>query len=186
MTVFTSAARKREFVSDAPVIRAINGFAPFIGENTWIAPNATVVGDVHLGTECSVWYQAVLRGDVGKILVGDYTNIQDGAILHTTTGKSTVKLGNYVTVGHRAIVHGCHTEDHVLIGMGAIVLDNAQIGEGAVIAAGAVVKENTKVDSGSLWAGVPAVKVKEFDPGISAEKMRKMAEAYATYKNWYS
>ena len=168
------------------MISVINGFTPLIGENTWIAPNATVVGDVHLGIECSVWYQAVLRGDVGKILVGDYTNIQDGAILHTTTGKSTVKLGNYVTVGHRAIVHGCHTEDHVLIGMGSIILDNAHIGKGAVVAAGAVVKENTIVEPGSLWAGVPAVKVKDLDTNVSSEKMRDMAKAYAIYKKWYS
>ncbi|MCA1762071.1 MAG: gamma carbonic anhydrase family protein [Cryomorphaceae bacterium] len=168
-----------------PIIEEINGLAPFIGEDTWIAPNATVVGDVHIGIHCSIWYQAVLRGDVGKITIGNHTNIQDGAVVHTTTGKSTVTLGNRVTVGHRAIVHGCNAEDDVLIGMGAIVLDNAYIETGAIVAAGAVVKENTRIPSGTIWAGVPAAQVKKLDSKEAISAMRNMADGYVNYKDWY-
>lgn len=168
-----------------PIIEKINGLAPFVGDETWIAPNATVVGDVHIGIHCSIWYQAVLRGDVGKITIGNHTNIQDGAVVHTTTGKSTVTLGDRVTVGHRAIVHGCTAEDNVLIGMGAIVLDNAYIESGAIIAAGAVVKENTRIPSGTIWAGVPAVQVKELDIEQAKSAMSKMADGYVKYKDWY-
>jgi carbonic anhydrase/acetyltransferase-like protein (isoleucine patch superfamily) len=174
------------FVSDKPIIESINGMAPFLGEHTWVAPNATIVGDVHLGAHCSVWYQAVLRGDVGKILIGDETNIQDGAVLHSTTGKSTIKLGNRVTVGHRAIVHGCIAEDDVLIGMGATVLDNAFLERGSIVAAGAVVLENTRVPSGTIWAGVPARQVKKMDVDKAISMMKEMAKGYVGYKDWYA
>ena len=168
-----------------PIIQKVNGMAPFIGEHTFIAPNATILGDVHIGTNCSIWHQAVLRGDVGRILIGDQTNIQDGAILHSTTGKSRVTIGNRVTVGHRAIVHGCTIHDEALIGMGSIVLDNAVIEKGAVVAAGAVVLENTLVPAGTIWAGVPAKQVKKLDPKKSVEMMKKMAAGYVAYKDWY-
>lgn len=167
------------------MIRELNGFAPRIGKNVWIAENATIIGEVIIGDECSIWYNAVIRGDVGSITIGNGTNIQDGAILHTTTGKSIVKLGNNVTVGHGAIVHGCTTDDHVLIGMGSIVLDNAHVGEGAIVAAGAVVKENTKIPPATIWAGIPARQVKTLDRTRSMEQMKKMAEGYQKYKEWY-
>ncbi len=168
-----------------PIIQKVNGIAPFIGEHTFIAPNATILGDVHIGAHCSIWYQAVLRGDVGRILIGDETNIQDGAVLHSTTGKSRVTIGNRVTVGHRAIVHGCTINDDALIGMGAIVLDNAVVESGAIVAAGAVILENTVVTAGTIWAGVPAKLVKRIDTKQSVEMMRKMAEGYVGYKDWY-
>ena len=167
------------------MIKGLKGYDPLIGSNCWIAENATVIGEVVLGDECSIWYNAVLRGDVGKIEIGSHSNIQDGAIVHTTTGKSTVRLGNYVTVGHRAIVHGCSSDDYVLIGMGSIVLDNAHIGKGAIVAAGAVVKENTQIPAHTLWAGIPARQVKVLDPDTSIESMKAMAEGYANYKEWY-
>ncbi len=168
-----------------PIIEKVNGYAPFIGEHTWIAPNATIVGDVHLGEHCSVWYQAVLRGDVGKITIGDETNVQDAVVIHSTTDKSTVTIGNRVTIGHRAIIHGCTIEDEALIGMGAIVLDNAVVERGAIVAAGAVVLENAVVKSGTIWAGVPAREVKKLDPELSIEEMRKSAAGYVKYKEWY-
>lgn len=181
---FMSAANKAQFVSK-PIIEKVNGYAPFIGEHTWIAPNATIVGDVHLGMHCSVWYQAVLRGDVGKITIGDETNIQDGTVIHSTTGKSTVNIGKRVTIGHRAIIHGCTIHDEVLIGMGAIVLDNAVIETGAVVAAGAVVLENAVVRSGTIWAGIPAKEVKKIDLEKSIEELRRSAAGYVKYKDWY-
>ncbi len=166
-------------------VRAVNGLAPFIGEGTWLAPSATVVGDVHIGEQCSVWYQAVVRGDAGAIIIGNSVNIQDGAILHCTTNKSTIRFGDRVTVGHRAIVHGCTAEDDVLIGMGAIVLDNAHLERGCIVAAGAVVLENTIVPAGTVWAGVPAVQVKVNNLEKAVAGMRQMAEGYVKYKEWY-
>lgn len=160
--------------------------SPSMGEGSWIAPNATLVGDVETGKECSIWYQAVLRGDVGKILLGDYVNVQDGAVIHATTDKSVVTVGNRVTIGHRAIVHGCEIANNALIGMGSIVLDNAKIGEGAIVAAGAVVLENTIVPPGTIWAGVPAKQVKKLDLEKAKSQMSAMADGYAHYKNWYT
>lgn len=160
--------------------------SPEIGQGTWIAPNATLTGDVQLGKECSVWYQAVIRGDVGRITIGDKSNVQDGAIIHATTGKSVVKVGSSVTIGHRAIVHGCEIADYALIGMGSIVLDNAKIGEGAIVAAGAVVLENTVVPPATIWAGVPAVQVKQMDVDEAKDRMKQMADGYAHYKGWYA
>lgn len=168
-----------------PIIENLNGYAPFIGEHTFIAPNATIVGDVHIGRDCSVWYQAVLRGDVGKITIGDETNVQDGVVIHSTTNKSTVTIGNRVTIGHRAIIHGCMIHDEALIGMGAIVLDNALVETGAIVAAGAVVLENAIVKSGTIWAGIPAKEVKKLDLKQSIEEMRRSAAGYVKYKEWY-
>lgn len=172
-------------MSDRESIRPVKGLAPVIGEDSWVAPNATVVGDIRTGKECSIWYQAVLRGDVGPIRLGDQVNIQDGAVLHTTRGYSEVVLGDRVTVGHRAIVHGCTAEDDVLIGMGAIVMDKAYIERGALVAAGAVVLENTHIEAGSIYAGVPArcVKKRPVDEAVAVN--RKTAEGYVEYKEWY-
>lgn len=170
---------------DKAIVQNVNGYAPFIGEDTWIAPNATIVGDVHLGKHCSVWYQAVLRGDVGKIRIGDESNVQDAVVIHSTTGKSTVTIGRRVTIGHRAIIHGCDIHDEALIGMGSVVLDNAVVESGAIVAAGAVVLENTIVKAGTIWAGMPAKEVKKLDPDQAREAMRKMAAGYVGYKAWY-
>ena len=180
------AAKRAEIViNQEPIIKSLNGITPRIGSDTFIAPNVTLVGDVEIGNNCSIWYQAVLRGDVGKIQIGDYSNVQDGAVIHATYGKSNTIIGNRVTVGHRAIIHGCIIHDDVLIGMGSIILDNAIIESGAIVAAGAVVLENTVVTRGSIWAGVPAVKVKDLDPEKSIAAMQRLAQAYIGYKAWY-
>jgi carbonic anhydrase/acetyltransferase-like protein (isoleucine patch superfamily) len=163
----------------------LNGHTPSFGEGTWVAHDANVIGEVRCGRDCSIWFQATLRGDVGHIHIGDATNVQDGAIIHATTGKSATLIGNRVTIGHRAIVHGCTVEDDVLIGMGSIVLDNAHVERGAVIAAGAVVLENTRVPAGTTWAGVPARQVKAADPDAMAAAIRQSAESYVKYKDWY-
>jgi carbonic anhydrase/acetyltransferase-like protein (isoleucine patch superfamily) len=167
------------------IVEQLQGKSPQIGKGTWLAPNATLIGDVHMGEGCSIWYQAVVRGDVGAIVFGDHVNIQDGAVVHCTTGKSSVHLGNRVSVGHRAIVHGCTAEDDVLIGMGAIVMDNAYLERGSIVAAGAVVLENTRVKAGTIWAGVPAKQVKQRDVETAVSDVRKTAEAYVYYKTWY-
>jgi carbonic anhydrase/acetyltransferase-like protein (isoleucine patch superfamily) len=159
--------------------------APFLEGEVWVAPNATIVGEVHIGARSSIWYQSVLRGDVGKIVLGTEVNIQDGSVVHTTTGKSEVHLGNRVSVGHRAIVHGCTAEDDVLIGMGSIVMDNAYLERGSIVAAGAVVLENIRVESGWIWAGVPAKPVKKVDMKTALRMIQATANGYVKYKDWY-
>ena len=144
-----------------PVILPVKGISPTIPASCFIAPNATIVGDVEMGEECSVWFNAVIRGDVNSIRMGHKVNIQDGACLHCTYEKTKVEIGNHVSIGHHALVHGCRIEDNVLIGMGAIVMDNVVVGTNTIIAAGAVVLENTICESGSIYAGVPAKKVKD-------------------------
>jgi carbonic anhydrase/acetyltransferase-like protein (isoleucine patch superfamily) len=142
----------------------VRGITPKFGKDCFLAPNATVTGEVNMGDECSVWFNAVVRGDVNSISIGNRVNIQDQAVIHCTYEKAQTIIGNDVSIGHCAIVHGCTLHDHVLIGMGAIVMDHAVIGEGAMIAAGAVVLENTIVEPGSIWAGVPAKKIKQMTP----------------------
>lgn len=157
---------------------------PKFGENCFLAPNATVTGDVEMGDDCSVWFTAVVRGDVNSIRIGNRTNIQDGAVIHCTYEKAATTLGNNVSVGHRAIVHGCTIEDNVLVGMGAIVMDHAVVKEGCIIAAGAVVLENTICEAGYLYAGIPAKKIKQ----VSAEQinnMKKTAGNYVMYSSWF-
>src|ERR1700735_4405203 len=144
-----------------PVILPVKGVFPQIPESCFIAPNATVVGDVILGEDCSIWFNTVVRGDVNSILIGNKVNIQDGAIIHCTYQKTKAVIGNNVSIGHNAIVHGCTLHDNVLIGMGAIVMDNAVIHSNCLIAAGAVILEGTVVEEGTVWAGVPAKKVKD-------------------------
>ena len=144
-----------------PVILPVNGISPKMGNDCFIAPNATIVGDVVMGDFCSVWFSAVIRGDVNSIRLGNKVNIQDGAVIHCTFERSKTYIGNNVSVGHNAIVHGCVIEDNVLVGMGSIIMDNAHIGTNSIIAAGAVVLENTIVEPGSIYAGVPAKKVKD-------------------------
>lgn len=168
-----------------PVILPVEGVMPQIPDSCFIAPNATIAGDVQMGEDCSIWFNAVVRGDVNKIRMGNKVNIQDGACIHCTYQKTETMLGNSVSVGHNAIVHGCTVEDNVLIGMGAIVMDNAHIGSGSIIAAGAVVLENTIVPPGSIFAGVPAKKVKDVSPELMKGEVERIANNYLKYSSWF-
>jgi carbonic anhydrase/acetyltransferase-like protein (isoleucine patch superfamily) len=169
----------------APLILAIKGIHPQFGENCFIAPNATVVGDVIMGNDCSVWFNTVIRGDVNSIRIGNEVNIQDGAIIHCTYQKAATVIGNSVSIGHQAMVHGCTIDDHVLIGMGAIVMDHAHIHSHAIIAAGAVVLENTIVESGSIYAGCPAKKVKDINEEQTGRLIQGIANNYKMYSTWF-
>ncbi|MDH6355675.1 carbonic anhydrase/acetyltransferase-like protein (isoleucine patch superfamily) [Dysgonomonas sp. PH5-45] len=167
------------------LIKEVRGFTPEIGENTYLAENATIVGDVVIGKDCSIWFNAVLRGDVNSIRIGDRVNIQDGSVLHTLYQKSVVEIGNDVSVGHNVVIHGAKIEDGALIGMGSIVLDHAVIGEGAIVAAGSVVLSGTQVEPGSIYAGVPAKFVKKVDPEQGKEINQKIAKNYLMYSGWF-
>lgn len=158
---------------------------PKIGENCYLAPNATIVGDVEIGDDCSIWFNAVVRGDVNSIKIGNKVNIQDSAVLHCTYEKTKVIIGNNVSIGHSALVHGCTLEDNVLIGMGAIVMDNCYVEKNALIAAGAVVLENTRVEAGSIYAGVPARKVKQLDEATFKDQNERIANNYVKYASWF-
>ena len=168
-----------------PVILPVNGVLPSFGNNCYIAPNATVVGDVVMGDDCSVWFNAVVRGDVNAIRIGHKVNIQDGVIIHCTYEKTRAIVGNNVSIGHLAIVHGCKVHDNVLIGMGAIIMDNAEIGSHSIIAAGAVVLEGTIVEPGSIYAGVPAKKVKDISPELIDGEINRIANNYVKYSSWF-
>lgn len=168
-----------------PVILPVNNIMPSFGANCFIAPNATIVGDVQMGNDCSIWFNAVVRGDVNSIRIGNKVNIQDGAVLHCTYKKTTVTLGNNVSIGHNAIVHGCKVDDNVLIGMGAIVMDNCQIGSNTIIAAGAVVTEGTIVPSGCIFAGVPAKKIKDISQELIHGEIDRIANNYLMYSSWF-
>ncbi len=167
------------------LIRALNGITPALGEGCFLAETAVVIGDVVMGDRCSVWYNAVVRGDVNSIRIGHRVNVQDGAVLHCTYQRTTLTIGNDVSIGHNAIVHGCTVHDKVLIGMGAIVMDSAVIGEGSVIAAGAVVLEGTEVPPGSLMAGVPARRIREVGADLSANEIERIARNYLLYADWF-
>jgi carbonic anhydrase/acetyltransferase-like protein (isoleucine patch superfamily) len=167
------------------LIKSVRGFEPQIGKDCYLAENATVVGDVVMGDGCSVWFNAVLRGDVNSIRIGNHVNIQDGSVLHTLYEKSTVEIGNYVSVGHNVTIHGAKIDDYALIGMGATLLDHAQVGEGAIVAAGSLVLSNAVIPPYTLWAGVPAKYVKDVDPSQTNEINRKIAHNYAMYAGWY-
>jgi carbonic anhydrase/acetyltransferase-like protein (isoleucine patch superfamily) len=167
------------------LIKECRGFKPQIGADCFLAENATIVGDVIMGTQCSVWFNAVIRGDVNSIRIGNKVNIQDGAVLHCTYEKTTVTLGNNVSVGHNALVHGCTVEDNVLIGMGSIVMDNCHIESNCIIAAGAVLLEGTRVESGSIYAGVPAKKVKNLSPELFEGEVQRIANNYLMYSSWF-
>jgi carbonic anhydrase/acetyltransferase-like protein (isoleucine patch superfamily) len=167
------------------VILPVNGVLPRFGKDCFIAPNATIVVDVTLGDECSVWFNAVVRGDVNKIKMGNNVNIQDGAIIHCTYEKTETYVGNSVSIGHLAIVHGCTIHDNVLIGMGAIVMDKAVIHSNSIIAAGAVVLEGTIVEPGSIYAGVPAKKVKETPQELVEGEINRIANNYVKYSGWF-
>jgi carbonic anhydrase/acetyltransferase-like protein (isoleucine patch superfamily) len=168
-----------------PLILPVEGKSPQMGEDCYVAENATIVGDVVMGDQCSVWFQAVVRGDVHQIRMGNKVNVQDGAIVHCTYQKAPTTIGNNVSIGHRAIVHGCTIHDNVLIGMGAIVMDNCVIHENCIIAAGSVVLENTIVESGSVYAGVPAKKVKDLTPELFQGEVQRIANNYIKYASWF-
>lgn len=168
-----------------PVILPVKGIMPHIPESCFIAPNATVVGDVKMGDECSVWFNAVIRGDVNSIEMGNKVNVQDGACIHCTYQKTRTIIGNNVSIGHNAIVHGCTVEDNVLIGMGAIVMDRVKIGSNSIIAAGAVVLEDTEVPPGSIFAGVPAKKVKDISQELLKGEVERIANNYIMYSSWF-
>ncbi len=168
-----------------PVILPVKGVMPQIPESCFVAPNATIVGDVIMGEDCSVWFNAVVRGDVNSIRIGNKVNIQDGACIHCTYQKTVADIGNNVSIGHNALVHGCKVEDNVLIGMGAIVMDNAVIGANSIIAAGAVVLEGTKVPPGSVFAGVPAKKVKDISQELLKGEVERIANNYLMYSSWF-
>jgi carbonic anhydrase/acetyltransferase-like protein (isoleucine patch superfamily) len=168
-----------------PVILPVNGKSPAMGNNCFVAPNATIVGDVIMGDDCSVWFNAVVRGDVNSIRMGNKVNVQDGAVIHCTFEKTKAIIGNNVSIGHNAIVHGCTIDDNVLIGMGSIVMDNVHVGSNSIVAAGAVVLENTIIEPGSIYAGVPAKKVKEVSPELISGEIDRIANNYLKYSGWF-
>lgn len=167
------------------LIKSCRGNTPEFGKDCWFAENSTIVGDVKMGNECSVWFSAVVRGDVNSIEMGNKVNIQDGAVIHCTFEKTKTILGNNVSIGHNALVHGCTVEDNVLIGMGSIVMDNCYIESGSIIAAGAVLLEGTRVESGSIYAGVPAKKVKNISPELFEGEVMRIANNYLKYSSWF-
>lgn len=167
------------------LIKSVRGFTPHIGKDTYLADNATIIGDVIIGEGSSVWFGTILRGDVNSIRIGNGVNIQDGSVLHTLYQKSTIEIGDNVSIGHNVTIHGAKICDGALIGMGSVVLDQAVIGEGALIAAGSVVLSNTIVEPGSIYAGVPAKFVKKLDPEQSKEINQKIANNYHMYASWY-
>lgn len=168
------------------LIKSVRGYTPVIGKETYLADNATIIGDTIIGDGCSIWFGTILRGDVNSIRVGNNVNIQDGSVLHTLYEKSTIEIGDNVSIGHNVTIHGAKICDNALIGMGSVVLDHAVIGEGAIIAAGSVVLSNTHVEPGSIYAGVPAKFVKKVAPEQAKEINQKIANNYRMYASWYT
>ena len=180
------AAPKRIKMDQKALILPVNGISPRFGANCFLAPNATLVGDVQCGDECSFWFNAVVRGDVHSIRMGSRVNVQDGAVIHCTYQKAATSIGNEVSIGHNALVHGCTLHDRVLVGMGAIVMDGCVVESGSIIAAGAVLLEGTHVPAGSIYAGVPAKKVKSIDVSSSLERLHTLASNYVMYSSWFN
>jgi carbonic anhydrase/acetyltransferase-like protein (isoleucine patch superfamily) len=168
-----------------PILKPVNGKAPQIPDVCYIAENATIVGEVTMGNQCSIWFNAVIRGDVHYIKMGNKVNVQDGAVIHATYQKSPTTIGNNVSIGHNAIVHGCTIKDNVLIGMGSIVMDDCIVESNSIIAAGAVVTKNTVVESGSIYAGVPAKKVKDISSELISGEIDRIANNYVKYSGWF-
>jgi carbonic anhydrase/acetyltransferase-like protein (isoleucine patch superfamily) len=168
-----------------PLIKKVRGIAPQIGENCYLADNATIIGDTVIGNNCSIWFNTVIRGDVNSIRIGNKVNIQDGSVLHCLYEKSVITIGDNVSIGHNVVIHGATIGDNVLIGIGAIILDNAVIGENSIIAAGALILAGTIVEPGSIWGGVPAKFIKKIEPGQTSEMIKKIAENYLMYAGWY-
>ena len=167
------------------LIKSVRGFSPEIGANCFLADNATIVGDVKIGSDCSFWFNSVIRGDVNSIVIGNKVNIQDGSVLHCLYEKSTIHIGNNVSIGHNVIIHGATIKDNVLIGMGAIIMDHAVIGENSIIAAGALVLNGTIVEPGSIYGGVPAQRIKSVEQEQTKEMIEKIANNYLMYAKWY-
>jgi len=168
-----------------PLIKSVNNKHPQIPEDCYIADNATIVGEVTMGNQCSIWFNAVIRGDVHYIKIGNKVNVQDGAIIHATYQTSPTNIGNNVSIGHNAIVHGCTIYDNVLVGMGSIIMDDCIVESNSIIAAGAVVTKNTRVEAGSIYAGVPAKKVKDVSPELISGEINRIANNYVKYSKWY-
>jgi carbonic anhydrase/acetyltransferase-like protein (isoleucine patch superfamily) len=167
------------------LIKELNGAEPKYGDNCYFSENATIIGQVEMGNDCSVWFNAVVRGDVNYIKMGDKVNVQDGAVIHATYKTAPTNIGNNVSIGHNALVHGCTIHDNVLIGMGSIVMDNCIVESNSIIAAGAVLTEGTHVESGSVYAGVPAKKVKDINPELLDGQIKRIADNYLKYSSWY-
>ncbi|WGH75116.1 gamma carbonic anhydrase family protein [Tenacibaculum tangerinum] len=168
-----------------PIIKPVRGKHPQIPKDCYIAENATIVGEVTMGTACSVWFNAVIRGDVHFIKMGDKVNVQDGAVIHATYQKSPTTIGNNVSIGHNAIVHGCTIHDNVLVGMGSIIMDDCIVESNSIIAAGAVVTKNTHIESGSIYAGIPAKKVKDISQELISGEIDRIANNYVNYSSWF-
>ena len=168
------------------LIKKVRGFTPQMGKDCFLADNAAIIGDVIMGDECSIWFGTVLRGDVNSIRIGNRVNIQDGSVLHTLYEKSTIEIGNDVSIGHNVTIHGATIKDGALVGMGSVILDHAVVGEGAIVAAGAVVLGKTVIKPGELWGGAPAKFIKMVDPQQSKEINQKIAHNYLMYSRWYS
>lgn len=168
-----------------PIILSVKNKSPKIPTDCFIAENATIVGEVEMGHDCSVWFNAVIRGDVHYIKMGNKVNVQDGAVIHCTYQKHPTNIGNNVSIGHNAIVHGCTIQDNVLIGMGSIVMDNCVVQSNCIIAAGAVLTQNTIVKSGSIYAGVPAKKIKNISPELTSREIYRIANNYVKYSSWF-
>lgn len=166
-------------------IKTVRDFTPQWGSDCFIAENATLIGDLVMGNQCSVWYQAVIRGDVNSIRIGNRVNIQDGAVIHATYEKTKTIIGNDVSIGHNAIVHGCILKDNVLVGMGSIVMDNCIVESNSIIAAGSVVTQNTHVPAGTIYAGVPARKIKDIDSDLQKGEIERIAKNYLMYSGWF-
>lgn len=167
------------------MIKAVRGKTPVIGTDCFIAENATIVGEVVMGNQCSIWFNAVLRGDVHYIKLGNKVNVQDGAVIHCTYQKSPTTIGNNVSIGHNAIVHGCTVKDNVLVGMGSIIMDDCIVESNSIIAAGAVLTKGTHVPKGTIFAGMPAKKIKDISPELSSGEINRIAEAYTMYSGWF-
>lgn len=167
------------------IIKPVRGKSPEIGKDCFIAENATIVGEVSMGDQCSVWFNAVIRGDVHFIKMGNKVNVQDGAVIHCTYQKSPTTIGNNVSIGHNAIVHGCIIKDNVLVGMGSIIMDDCVVESNSIIAAGAVVTKGTHVEAGSIYAGMPAKKIKDISPELSKGEIDRIANNYVKYSSWF-
>ncbi|MGD0709556.1 MAG: gamma carbonic anhydrase family protein [Bacteroidales bacterium] len=167
------------------IIKTVRGFTPIFGKDCFLADNSVIVGDVIMGDNCSIWFNAVVRGDVHSIRMGNKVNVQDGAVIHATYQKAPTNIGNNVSIAHNAVVHGCTIHDNVLIGMGAIIMDYAVIESNCIIAAGALIAENTLVESGSVYAGVPAKKIKSIDQKLLEGQVNRIADSYIMYSEWY-
>ena len=167
------------------LIKEVKGKRPVFGKNVYLAENATVVGEVKIGDHCSIWFNTVVRGDVHYISIGNKVNIQDGAVIHCTYQKAPTNVGNNVSIGHNALVHGCTIHDNVLVGMGSIVMDHCEIGSNSIVAAGAVVIQNTIVPPGTVFAGIPAKKIKDIDINLQKNEIERIAQNYIMYSSWF-